>query len=248
MSIRKNKSIPSTVKILFVLIAFNLLSADVFSSQSSSLKADKAFVDFGTVREGIKAPVSFTLSNPGTVEVSILQIRTFAACVQAQPLAKSTLSPGESLKLEYVFESLGYGGVSIDKKIEIHYNNPDKSPLTLKVKGKVLPLESYQAPIGEMTYNFFVLIDTRTPGEFLKEHIIGAINVPADKIDIWAAAAAKTLSKEVIIYLYSIDGKESDKRARRLRQKGFPQYISLVGGLKEWKKQNGVKNLISGKI
>jgi len=150
--------------------------------------------------------------------------------------------------LDYIFQSLGYGGASVNKHIEIHYNNRKLSPLKLKVKGKVLPLESFQAPLGELTYNFFVLVDIRSPERFIKEHIIGAINVPHEKIDKWASDVSKSISDELIIYLYSEEGQKSDEAAKRLREKGYAHFISIVGGLKEWKNQNGKKFLISGKL
>jgi len=211
------------------------------------LTANKSYFDFGSIREGMNVPVKFKITNTGTKKLKILEIRTFSSCVQSRPLTKNTLASGESIELEYVFESLGYGGVSIGKQIEIHYNNSALSPLRLNVRGKVFPLESYQAPMGELIYNFFVLIDIRPSEQFIKEHIIGAINVPYEKIEDWATSVAKSISDEVIIYLYSEDGTESDNAANLLQKKGYSQYLSIVGGMKEWKNQHGKKFLVSGK-
>lgn len=122
------------------------------------------------------------------------------------------------------------------------------SPLTLTVKGKVLPLEEYQAPVGEVTYNFFILIDLRSPEQFQKEHILGALNVPHSEIEEWVSTVSSSLSDELVIYLYSNKGMNSDKTARSLREKGYTQFISMVGGLKEWKNQLGNKFLVSGEI
>ncbi len=216
--------------------------------RAQELTADKSTFDFGTIREGININVNFTIWNKGSKEAEIKEIRTFAACVEARPIAQRSLAPGEKVKMDFVFESLGYGGASVDKNIEIHYDNPRLSPLKLKVKGRVLALEAYQAPIGEMTYNFFVLIDLRPPESFAKEHIIGAVNVPSRMMEQWVSEASKSFSAELIIYLYCEDGTESDRTAKILREKGYSQFISLVGGLKEWKQQLGTKFLISGKI
>jgi len=232
---------------------FSLLLSTIFlilvsaPREAPELIPEKSIFDFGTVREGLNVQVNFTVVNRGSKEVRIEQIRTFAACVEARPPSKHTLAPGEKILLEYIFESLGYGGATLNKQIEIHYNNQKLSPLKLNVRGKVLPLESHQAPLGELTYNFFVLIDIRQPDSYAKEHIIGAVNVPFENIHQWASEVAKSVSDELIIYLYSEDGKESDKAAAMLRAKGYSQYLSIVGGLKEWKNQNGKKFLISGK-
>ena len=236
------------VKIIhfFCLVLF-LSRLPAFPREAPELTSDKLTFDFGTVREGANARVTFTIINTGNKEVQIREIRTFSACVEARPLAQRNLPPGKKLTLEYIFESLGYGGVSVNKSIEIHYNNNKLSPLMLNVKGKVLSLEPYQAPLGELSYNFFVLIDIRSEQSFAQEHIIGAINVPLEKIDKWAADVSQVISDELIIYLYSEDGTESDKAAKMLRDKGHSQYISIVGGLKEWKNQKGKRFLISSR-
>jgi len=236
------------VKIIhFLCLVLFLSQPTAFSQEVPELAADKLTFDFGTIREGTNARVTFTIINTGAKEVQIREIRTFSACVEARPLAQRNLAPGKKLTLEYIFESLGYGGASVNKSIEIHYNNNKLSPLRLNVKGKVLSLEPYQAPLGELTYNFFVLIDIRSEQSFAQEHIIGAINIPFEKIDRWAADVSQVISDELIIYLYSEDGTKSDKAAKMLRDKGYSQYISLVGGLKEWKNQKGNRFLISGR-
>ena len=233
---------------IFINLFIFLIFISTASYSASKLAAVKSEYDFGSIREGINVPVSFNIINKGTDVAQINQVRTFAACVELKPLPKQRLAPGESVELNYIFQSLGYGGVSIDKAIEIHYNNSHLSPLRLHVKGKVLPLESYQAPAGELIYNFFVLIDIRPSEEFIREHIMGAINIPYQKIEDWAAAVADAVTEDIVIYLYSEDGRESDQAAKRLRTKGFSQYLSLVGGLKEWKRQYGQKLIISEKF
>jgi len=227
-----------------LLIAFGAAS---MLPATTGLTVDKSVFDFGTIQEGANANVSFTIRNAGNESIQIKEIRTFAACVESKPLPKKDLKPAESMRLDYVFESLGYGGVTVDRKIEIYLTQPDSKPLTLYVRGKVLALEPFQAPFGELTYNFFVLIDLRSPAQFETEHIVGAINVPAAQMESWTKAIRSRLSDEVVIYAYSQDGVESDTIVRTLRKTGFGQYISLVGGLNEWKKQKGDRFLISGK-
>ena len=227
-----------------VLTVFMMMPYLSFASEG--LKPDRFVFDFGTIREGIHAPVSFTLSNSGGKSIVIKEIRTFAACVESQPLEKRRLRPGESLRLQYVFESLGYGGVAINKKIEIHTDSGE-SPLSLTVRGKVLPLESHQSPIGELLYNYYVLIDLRSPDAFSQGHIAGAINIPAHRFENWARTFADAFSDEAIIYLISEDGTQSDEIARRMEKEGLG-VLSLVGGMAEWKRRYGVKHLITGEF
>jgi rhodanese-related sulfurtransferase len=225
-----------------------LLAVGQSSPANIFLESKTPVFDFGEIREGRNAPVSFTITNTGSRDARLSEIRTFAACVQTRPLKQLVLPPGKSIELDFVFESLGYGGASIQKNIEIHYNNRKKSPLLLKVRGSVLPLEKHQAPLGEMMYSFCVLIDIRTPEEYRKEHILGAVNIPGRELEEWAARMKKTLPSDIILYLYSGDGSHSDSMASKLRARGLTNFLSLVGGLKEWKFQYGRKLLVSRKF
>lgn len=226
--------------LLLTLCVFLVLLPSFGQAQ---LKASPEEFNFGTIREGINVPVKFTLTNPGPRKIHLKEIRTFAACVQRSPLTKKILAPGEALQLNYIFESLGYGGAVIEKEIQIFFEE-SSAPLKIKIKGKILPLESYQAPLGEVLYNFFVLIDLRPASAYQQEHIIGAINIPAARLLGWAKRWASRITKDMVIYLYDDDGQLSDKIAQKLRAQGYRQYVSLVGGIKEWKNQYGQKGIV----
>ncbi len=238
-----SKSAGRFLSVKFHRILIGVLLALFMAGQTLAafqLQAEAGVFDFGTLREGVKAPVHFVLMNKGNSKLEIKEIRTFAACVQSRPLDDTELAPGESLRLDYVFESLGYGGLDIEKKIEVHYKGK-KSPLILTVKGRVLPLADFQAPLGEMTYNYFVLLDLRPPEAFSKEHLLGAVNVPQGNLDAWIEHAEPGFSPELVIYLISEKGKVSDAAAERLRKRGYTQFLSLVGGMAEWRRQFGRK-------
>lgn len=228
----------SMVCALFILFAISLTA-------QTNITVDKTRFHFGMINEGENAPVSFTLQNHSSEPVRITEVRTFAACVQSVPVKKKVIEPGESLELNYVFESLGYGGINVNKQIEIYFENK-KEPLKLHVTGTVQPLRDFQAPVGEMSYNFFVLIDIRSRTSFTEAHIVGAIHVPADRMLTWFNQIKANLSDEVVIYLISEDGKASDKIADQLNQQGYQQFFSIVGGMREWKHQKGQHLLISG--
>ena len=237
------------LSLAIVVVSLLLISTVTFAALKSVAKlvAAEARYDFGTVREGINVPVTFTVTNLGADEAKVEKVLQAAGCISSGPPFEGTLAPGESARLEYIFESLGYGGVSVSKWIRIYYNNPKLSPLELTVTGKVLPVEPYQAPVGELMYNFFVLVDVQSQESFAKEHIIGAINVPYEELSKWASNASKNVKDNAIIYLCSKDGTKSDKAAQMLRKKGFSHCLSLVGGLTEWKEQYGMGLLISGR-
>jgi len=212
----------------------------------TEISADKKVYDFGIIREGKNTPVTFILKNNSSKKMRIKEIRTFAACVESVPLTNKLMHPGDSISLEYIFESLGYGGVTVNKKIEVYFSKAN-NPLILYVRGKVLPLQDYQASIGEMSYNFFVLIDIRSRDEFIKQHIIGAVHIPSQKIIEWVQQTIKKSSDELIIYIMSEKGSISDDTVKTLWQKGYTHVFSLIGGMEEWKKQKGQDLLISGR-
>jgi len=235
---------------MLFIISLALVPALIFAAKenkTAELVADKTNFNFQTTREGIDVPVSFTLTNVGTGVVQIKNVLKSAGCLAPEKLTKNSLAPGESIKLEYLFRTTGSGGKTVNKWIHINYNNPRLSPLELTVTGKVLPVEPYQAPLGELLFNFYILVDIQSPVEFAQEHFIGAVNIPNKQLGQWASNLPADIKKNVLIYLCSKDGTQSDQAAQTLRKKGLKNCLSLVGGLQEWKKQYQQKLLVSGK-
>jgi len=198
--------------------------------------------DLGKIREGIKTSVTFTLINEGEADALNISIHDLSkgGCTSVSHV--SQLAVNDSGKLNFIFETLGYGGKKETRKIKIRYNNPDLSPLTLSVTAEVLPTEAHQVPIGELYYNFFVLVDVRDEKSFRKGHIAGAINIPGEEVLFWASK----LSKDFMIYLYSDNGEKSDVLAKKLRSNGFTEALSIIGGIEEWKRRYGDRVIIDG--
>ena len=196
-------------------------------------------LDIGTVLEGTEPHVSFTLTNNGTAEATIvIDDLSQGGCSAVSLIPK--IPAGSSRTLEFVFETLGHGGRSETRTIRINYNNPVLSPLEISASAKILPVEKYQAAIGELWYGFYILVDVRSPKEFAKEHAVGSLNVPMPELDRWASH----LPRHLLFYLISEDGRLSDQAALMLRKRGFSQCVSLVGGLSEWRKREGKKELL----
>lgn len=222
------------------------------SGQAKNLKQEKPLPelvllngkvrDVGRVKEGLKVHVTFTLVNKGKAKASDISVhdQSRGGCTAVSKV--SQLAPGDTARLEFIFETLGYGGKKQDRKITLRYNNPELSPVTLRVKGEVIPAPDYQVPIGELYYNFFVLVDVRSPQEFRKGHIAGAVNVPAGELMAWASQ----LPDNFLIYLYSDTGAQSDTLARQLQAKGFSRAQSIVGGLQEWIRRYDRRVIIEG--
>lgn len=198
--------------------------------------------DLGEIREGVTTQAVFTLKNVGNVRAIGISVHDLSkgGCTAVSKI--SQLAAGDSARLVFKFETLGHGGKDQTRQIKVRYNNHEKPPIILTVKATILPTAAYQVPIGELFYNFFVLVDIRDVQQFKNGHIVGAIHVPVDELDDWIGQ----LPRSFMIYLYSDDGILSDQYALQLQEKGYSRALSIVGGLEEWKKQYGDRFIITG--
>jgi rhodanese-related sulfurtransferase len=198
--------------------------------------------DLGKVREGIITSIIFKLINEGEADALNISIHDLSqgGCTAVSQI--SELAAGDSAMLEFIFETLGYGGRKETRQVKIRYDNPDRSPITLTVTAEISPTEAYQVAIGELYYNFFVLADIRDGTDFRKGHIAGSIHVPKDEVLSWASA----LPRDFMIYLCSKDGTESDTLAKELQKDGYTEVYSIIGGIEEWKHMYGDRTIIQG--
>jgi rhodanese-related sulfurtransferase len=198
--------------------------------------------DLGKVREGIKTTVSFTLINKGEADAMSISTHDLSKGGCTAVSRVSRIAAGDSAKLEFIFETLGYGGRKENREIMVRYENPDHSPITLSVTADVLQTEAHQVPIGELYYNFFILVDIRDETSFRKGHIAGAIHVPKEELLSWTSA----VPKDFMIYLYSEDGQDSDLMAKKMQSNGYKEALSIIGGIREWKLRYGERVIIGG--
>ncbi|MGY2979977.1 rhodanese-like domain-containing protein [Thermostichus sp. OS-CIW-30] len=76
------------------------------------------------------------------------------------------------------------------------------------------------------------LIDVREPGEYADERIPGAINMPLSTFDP-AKVPASTPEKPVVLHCRM--GSRSIRVGCQLLDRGWPEVISLKGGIEAWK-------------
>ncbi|MFS8821561.1 rhodanese-like domain-containing protein [Synechococcus sp. W60.2] len=76
------------------------------------------------------------------------------------------------------------------------------------------------------------LIDVREPGEYADERIPGAINMPLSTFDP-ARVPASTPEKPVVLQCRM--GNRSIRAACQLLDHGWPEVLSLKGGIEAWK-------------
>ena len=78
-----------------------------------------------------------------------------------------------------------------------------------------------------------VIIDVRTPNEYAKGKISGALNIPVDTI----LAATDKLKNYKKIYIYCLSGGRSQLAIALLKAQKFPvELCDLTSGLLAWRK------------
>ena len=70
-----------------------------------------------------------------------------------------------------------------------------------------------------MSNNEYIIIDVRTEEEYEENHIVGAINIPYDEIDV-----NSDLDKEKIIFVYCKSGRSSEFAFNILNDLGYTVY------------------------
>ncbi|PWV37868.1 MAG: rhodanese-like domain-containing protein [Desulfurococcaceae archaeon] len=78
-----------------------------------------------------------------------------------------------------------------------------------------------------------VIIDVREPKSYAKEHISGAINIPASEIE--KRVTELPANKPLIVYCSSYTCTASLAAAKKLTELGRKDVYRFVGGLLEWK-------------
>ena len=71
------------------------------------------------------------------------------------------------------------------------------------------------------------LLDVRTPSEYNRGHIKGALNIPLGQIDRYSQ------SKEEKLYVICHSGVRSRLAAAKLRKKGY-DVVNISGGMRTW--------------
>lgn len=77
-----------------------------------------------------------------------------------------------------------------------------------------------------------ILLDVRTPDEFLGGHITNAKNIDWNGDDFDKQISTLDKSKTVLVYCKS--GRRSAAAASKMRSEGFKEVIELHGGIMKW--------------
>jgi len=75
-------------------------------------------------------------------------------------------------------------------------------------------------------------IDVRSPADFKRGHVIGAINVPSNKLDEHKKALDKVKGRPLIAYCAL--GGTAPTVVEKLRQRGVEEVYAMRGGINAW--------------
>lgn len=206
------------------------------TSAGPNLVVSEYVYDFGEVKEGIFVVHTFILRNEGDAVLQFLgQPSTSCGCTSA-PLAKTALEPGEEVPLEVRFETTGYGGRRVTKYVYVRFGDPkEPQTVTLAIQGYVAPHEPYEDTAYMLRARYRVILDVREREAFERGHLLGAINVPAEKLN----EVLSWLPSSAVYYVCDEDGEIGLSVAETLRSRGFWAVRVLSGGLAGWVKEFG---------
>jgi thioredoxin 1 len=92
------------------------------------------------------------------------------------------------------------------------------------------------------------LVDTRTPEEFNKGYLRGAVNIDWRNDDF--EKNIQRLDKDRPVFLYCLSDNRSGKAARKMMRMGFKEIYDLKGGIISWRSSGmaiaGMRNAESG--
>lgn len=122
-------------KYLFITVI--LLLSLIISAQAEGpkLSMDSAIYDFGTVAEGDKVTKVFDFKNTGKLPLEIQRVVTACGCT-ASTLDKKNLKPGETGKIEVVFNTRGFSGSKV-KTVKLYTNDPENPTTLITLRGAI---------------------------------------------------------------------------------------------------------------
>lgn len=199
------------------------------------LEVEPTIYRFGEVTEGGVVRAVFVLTNAGDAPLVFpRQPHTSCGCTSA-PLPKEELAPGESMELVVFFDSTGFGGRKITRKVDLFSNDPRAPKRVLILEGYVREARPHEGSASTLYYGFYLLVDLRPPAEYDRAHLLGAINIPLGALERWIGR----LPRNIPIYLYDATGEGALEVVRILRENGFVAARAIAGGLAGWREEVG---------
>ncbi len=77
-----------------------------------------------------------------------------------------------------------------------------------------------------------IVLDVRTPEEYATGHLANSVLLPVNQVKAQAGTVLKDRNAPVLIYCHS--GGRSDAAAKVLKEQGYTNVMSVVGGIVAW--------------
>ena len=214
-----------------ILLAAVLLGTVVVGFSAPKIHVDIELFDFGVVVDGDVIEFFVTITNAGNQRLTISRVLYNCVCTSYE-LPQRELNPGESVKMKIRFNTRGYSRYTqpVSQTVTLYTNDPARPQVIITVRGTVRQLAAYEAPVATLYQNFYLLLDVRTPEEFAKVHLLGAVNVPLAELEAWADKLPRTH----VIYIVDETGEKSAQAVALLQKKGFLLVRAIRGGLVGW--------------
>lgn len=217
------------------MVALLLVSIPALALAAPKIVVDQPVYDFGEIKEGTIVTHAFVIRNEGTDPLVFTQRPQSSCGCTVAALPKEVLLPGDSLELVATFDSTGFGGRHVRKEIRVYTNDPQTPVVILALVGYVRAAEPHERSVWHLQYSLYLLVDVRSPDEYARAHLLGAINIPFQDL----SQQIQKFSNQVLIFLYDNAGEVALQAAAMLEQKGYRFARALKGGLVEWQSRYG---------
>jgi len=139
-----------TILTLFIAIGFaaagtaqEKAKVSLSDNESSKIKFEKTEHDFGTIKEGTQATVTFKFKNEGTAPLELNSVQASCGCTTPK-WTKGQIAPGEWGEVTAIYNSKGRPG-NFTKTITVKHNGEGATEY-LTIRGFVETAPSNPAP------------------------------------------------------------------------------------------------------
>ena len=226
-----------SVMLIFVLSAAAGVAAPAVSVDNPSYEAS-------IEAAGVVVRHVFTATNTGDQILKITNVQPSCLCTTATP-TKAELAPGKSVAISVAVDTTGFAGLVV-RTVTLESNDPSNPRLMIVIS--ITNTDEAQAKLSTITVSdfkkrFYVLVDVRTPQEFVSGHLLGAINIPLSELQNNPETWAHRLPRDVPVVLQCKSGARSAQAAQVLLRAGFTNVFNLDGGITDWTNTFGSRYL-----
>jgi rhodanese-related sulfurtransferase len=220
-----------------ILLLSACIALPILAVATPTIYVAEPVYNFGSVSDGFAIIHTFVLENRGDQALTILSITAQCGCTTTGLRTPHTIDPGDSVELEARVNTVSFGGHTISKTISVNSNDPETPRLTLEIAGQVIAASAIRIGAVDAMYYLYALIDLRSADEYQAHHLVGAVNIAAEKLVEFVSG----LPHDTIVILYDTAFQISEAATLTLRREGFDFAYALVGGLNEWVHEYGMK-------